>query len=369
MAKYPGVTTKILKNGTKNIYVRLKYKGTNYGDKNFTKHFNCHTEKSAYDKLNTFVKSEINDGRNPFDIRSLILNDLWDNKLSKVKWKENTRKHYINYYDIVIRNNLGKKSIHKITAKDILKLKEKYSHKSISYQNRIKSIISPIIDDAVIQGYLKYNPLSILKNEVAPATQFISEKVIDNELEIARRIYKKLSNKDVQYISNYHHRRFDENDETNAFFMMMLLTVHRFGELLQLKKSDIYDKIVISPKEVTKTNIDYHFPLPPELENYISNFDDDSLLFPNLNRGKVSTRFNKLINSLDLTIIKNKSITPHDLRRIFTSILRKEETAITLIDYALEHKIRGVMLHYLDYNYDDKKSVFEKYWNLIRLHN
>lgn len=366
MAKYPGVTTKILKNGTKNIYVRLKYKGTNYGVKNFTKHFNCHTEKSAYDKLNTYVKAEINNDRNPFENRSLILNDLWDNKLLTVRWKENTIKHYTNYYDIVIRNTLGKKSIHKITAKDILKLKDEYSHKSISYQNRIKSIISPIIDNAVIQGDLEYNPLSIIKNEVAPAAQAISEKVIDNELVIARRIYKKLSNNEVQYISNYHHRKFDDNDETNALFIMMLLTVHRFGELLQLKKSDIYGEKVISPREITKTNRPYEFPFPPELKNYISNIDNDSLLFPNLNRGRVNTRFKKLIESLELTVIKNQIITPHDLRRIFTSILVKEKTDVTLIDFTLEHKTRGIMSHYLHYSYDDKKSVFEKYWNLIR---
>ena len=256
LSKYKGILTKILNNGTKNIYVRFKHNGTNYGVKNFTKLFGCKTEKSAYDKLYE-VKIALSQNSNPFDNKSLILNDLWDKKLLTVKWKENTRKHYINFYDIVIRDTLGRKALNKITAKDILNLKKQYSHKSISYQNRIKSLISPIIDDAIINGDLEYNPLSILKNEVAPSAQSVSEKVIDNELEIAKKMYSKLVNKEVQYISDYHHRRFDHNEETNALFTLMLMTVHRFGELLQLKKSDIYKNKIISPKEITKTNRPY----------------------------------------------------------------------------------------------------------------
>lgn len=90
------------------------------------------------------------------------------------------------------------------------------------------------------------------------------------------------------------------------------------------------------------------------------------MLFPNLNRAMISVRFQKLIQNLNLTVVKNKTITAHDLRRIFTTILAKERVDINLIDYALEHKIRGVMSHYLHYSYDDKKEVFDKYWELIR---
>ena len=365
LSKYKGILTKILNNGTKNIYVRFKHNGTNYGVKNFTKLFGCKTEKSAYDKLYE-VKIALSQNSNPFDNKSLILNDLWDKKLLTVKWKENTRKHYINFYDIVIRDTLGRKALNKITAKDILNLKKQYSHKSISYQNRIKSLISPIIDDAIINGDLEYNPLSILKNEVAPSAQSVSEKVIDNELEIAKKMYSKLVNKEVQYISDYHHRRFDHNEETNALFTLMLMTVHRFGELLQLKKSDIYKNKIISPKEITKTNRPYEFPFPLELNDYVEKIGNNDLLFPNLNRAMISVRFQKLIQNLNLTVVKNKTITAHDLRRIFTTILAKERVDINLIDYALEHKIRGVMSHYLHYSYDDKKEVFDKYWELIR---
>lgn len=364
--RYSGITTKTLKDGTKNIYVRFKYRGTSYGVRNFTKWFNCHTEKSAFDKLNTYVKSEINEGRNPFDNRSLILNDVWDRKLLTVNWKENTKKHYVNYYDIVIRNTLGKKALNKITAKDILNLKKKYSNKSVSYQNRIKSIISPIINEAVINGDLQFNPLLILKNEVAPSAQSISEKIIDNELVIAKKMYKKLLNNKVKYISNYHHKRFNHNEETNALFILMLMTVHRFGELLQLRKSDIYGYKIISPKEIVKSNRAYEFPLPKELSDYVNTIEEDELLFPNLTRSMVSVRFQKLIKSLDITKVKNQTVTPHDLRRIFTSILVKENVDVNLIDYSLEHKIRGVMSHYLHYTYDDKKKLYEKYWALIR---
>ncbi|MCK5111212.1 MAG: hypothetical protein KAQ94_06795 [Arcobacteraceae bacterium] len=37
-----------------------------------------------------------------------------------------------------------------------------------------------------------------------------------------------------------------------------------------------------------------------------------------------------------------------------------------LADYCLEHKQSGVIEHYLDFNYEDKKSAFDKYWELVR---
>lgn len=370
MAK-KGITTKILSNGSKHIYVRFKHNGTNYGVKNFTKLFGCRTENSAFEKL-CEVRVSLTKGINPFDDKSTILNDLWDKKLLTVKWKENTKRHYINYYDIVIRNTLGKKSLHKITAQDVSNLKIQYYHKSVSYQNRIKSIISPIIDEEIItNNEINYNPLSILKNTRAPSAKPISDKVIEDATTIAKKIYTKLINNDVKYISNYHHSEYDNDEETNALFLLMLLTVHRFGELLQLRKKDIYydnnNYRIVSPKEITKTNISYQFPLPSELTRYIENIKDkDDLLFPNLNRGKVSVRFKKLIQSLELTVINNKTLSAHDLRRIFTSILAKNKVDISLIDYALEHQIKNVMKHYLHYDYEDKREVFNKYWSLIK---
>jgi integrase len=365
LSKYNGITTKTLKNGTKSIYVRFKHHGKNYGVKNFTKLFGCKTEKSAFDKLYE-VKLSLSSGTNPFDNKSMILNHLWDKKLLIIDWRETTRNHYTNFYDIVIRNTLGKKPLNKITAKDVLSLKNQYIHKSISYQNRIKSLISPIMDEAVVNEELDYNPLSLIKNKVAPSAQSIKEKIIDNELEIAKKLYKKLKSNDVKYISNNYHRKYDTNEETNSFFILMLMTVHRFGELLKLKKSDIYGDKIVSPKEITKTNRSYEFPFPKELQQYVENKSKDELLFPNLNRGIVSVRFGKLINNLDIIVIKNQTVTPHDLRRIFTSILIKDKVDVSAIDNALEHSIRGVMSHYLHYSYEDKKEVFEKYWELIR---
>ncbi len=37
--KYPGITTQILKNGSKNVYVRFKYKGKNYNKLTDLTHF------------------------------------------------------------------------------------------------------------------------------------------------------------------------------------------------------------------------------------------------------------------------------------------------------------------------------------------
>lgn len=365
MANYQGINKKTLKNKSVNIYVRFKHNGKNYGTKNFTKIFGCKTEKSAFEKLQE-VKVLLSQNKNPFENKSLILNDIWDKKLLTVDWKENTKKHYINYYDIVIRNTLGNKSIHKITANDILSLKNDYKNKSIIYQNRIKSLINPLMNDALIKGEISSNPLLIIKNKVPPTAQSIAEKVVDGELKIARKLYKILNDNKFKYLSKNYHQKIDSNDETNSFFLLLLLTAHRFGELLQLKKSDIYDKKIIAPKEITKSNISYEYPFPKELKKYINTINENEKLFPNLNRSIISVRFKKLVQNANIQFVNNKTITPHDIRRIFTSILVKNKVDVTLIDFALEHKTRGVMAHYLHYNYNAKRKVFKKYWKLIR---
>ena len=79
MAK--GIYTKTLNDGTKAIYVRFKYLGKTYPIKNFTKLFNCRTEKQAYDKLQE-VKVDIRNGDNPFNPQGKTLNDYWQ------KWKK-----------------------------------------------------------------------------------------------------------------------------------------------------------------------------------------------------------------------------------------------------------------------------------------
>jgi len=284
------------------------------------------------------------------------------------KWRPNTKNHYINFYEKVLRKTLGKKPLNKITAKDIQSLKMQYSHRSVSYQNRIKTLISPIMDEAVINGDITHNPLVILRNEVAPSATAVSDKVIENELEVARRMYQKLVNGGVKLDRTRlkNNIEYADDEEANYLLMMMLMTAHRFGELLQLRKSDIYGDKIISPKEITKTNRPYEFPLPDELKEYIREKKDDELLFPMMTKGAVDGRFRKLVKSLDLTLVKNHMIHAHDLRRIFTAILVKQKMDVALIDFALEHKVRGVMSHYLHYTYEDKQEIYNKYWELIR---
>jgi len=57
MAK-ENITSKILKNATKNFYVRFMFQGKQYPVKNFTKLFGCKTEKQTFDKLQE-IKIEI----------------------------------------------------------------------------------------------------------------------------------------------------------------------------------------------------------------------------------------------------------------------------------------------------------------------
>lgn len=357
MSKYKGIKTQTLKNGTNAIQVRFKHHGKSYGVKNFTKHFGVRTEKQAFEKLQE-VKISLSKGINPFSQKSLILNDLWDTKLTKANWANNTKNHYINYYDIVIRKTIGKKSINKITYNDIMSLKHTLSTKSISYKNRLKVILNPIFTEALHNNNIINNPVQMIKNKVAKSATPIHTRVLEDELTIARNIYNALDEKKINWVKN-------QGEETNIFFMLLLLSAHRFGELLQLTKENIYDNKIVSPEEITKTKVSYEFPLPNECKDYINRIEKGRL-FPNLTRGIVDTRFKILISEASLTLMNNKKITPHDTRRLFIGILVRNNVNEALADYCLEHKARGVISHYLHYTYEQKVDTYHKYWDLIK---
>lgn len=357
MKKYSGIKSLKMKDGTTSVQVRFKHHGKNYGVRNFTTLFGCRTEKKAYEKLQE-VKALLSQGINPFDKTSLKLNDLWDKRVLTATWAENTRKNYIIYYNLVIRNSIGKKQIGKIKYNDIISLKDSLSDKSISYQNRLKVMLNPLFDEAIIKEQITMNPFHLIKNKVAKTATPISKRINEDEESIVKKLYSTLMNEPINWHRN-------QNEETRIFFLLLLLTAHRFGELMQLKKENIYGDKIVSPTEITKTKKDYDFPMPLECKEYIENIENGKL-FPNLTRGKVSVRFEKLVEHVNLTSINNSKLTPHDVRRLFMIVCIKNGMNESLTDYCLEHSQRGVKASYLHFNYQQKVEVFEKYWEIIK---
>ncbi len=77
--------------------------------------------------------------------------------------------------------------------------------------------------------------------------------------------------------------------------------------------------------------------------------------------------FQRLLKLAGVEVFNGKRISPHDMRRLLLSIMIRDlHIDSVLADSCLSHKQRGVINHYLSFEYKDIKSAYHKYWELIR---
>ncbi len=364
MAKYKGISTKKLKNEQSVIMVRFKYLGKIYPIKNFTKLFGCDTEKQAFDKLGE-IKAEISKGKNPFGgTNSDILTDLVYKKIEDykdTKWRYNTYTQYKYFYDKNIKKEIGHLRISKIKYEHISRAYNKIEHLSLFSKKRFKNILQPVFDEAMKMKEIYENPLNDLIVVGKNNKLDLNDRINESEIKVVRKLYKAI----LEYKGWKNRSR---ENETIMYFLLCLLSAHRYGELIKLEKKDIdfENKMIVSPKEITKTKVDYHFPIPKECYEYLKNCDD-GLVFPNLIYKSMSQIFNTILRNSDIKFKLNQKITIHDMRSLMLNIMIKEcNIDSRLADYCLEYKERDVIKHYLSFNYFDKKKAFKKYWKKIR---
>lgn len=362
MAK-ENITTKILKNGTKNYYVRFMYQGRAYPVKNFTKLYGCKTEKQAFEKLQE-IKLEISKNRDPFTSVGTKLNDIFDarlkQKVANGDWTHSTPKNYTYFYDKYIRDEIGYKKIEKITYKDLLDIQNSMTHVEDSTKNTLKMILRPIFVEQIKLGIIYENHIDKLETFNMPVKESLELRTDEKHLDVVRKLYNA--------ISEYKALQKSQQVEVKMFLYLVLLTAHRFGELLKLTKEDCYinKKMIISPKTITKTKENYKFPFPDELLEYLKSIDT-GLIFPTIKRGSIYAIFQRLVKLADIELYKNKRISLHDSRRfMLTIMIRNLGIDSMLADTCLNHKQRGTINHYLSFVYEDVEKAYHQYWDLIR---
>lgn len=354
--RYQGINTVKQKNNNLAIMVRFKYEGKTYSIKNFTKIFGSRTEKEAFNKLHE-VKISLSKGIDPFKRNGTGINELYDTHSKSANWGTITRTQYDRFYRLYIKKPIGHKKIQKVTYDDLHKILLTLQKYSVSQQNKLKIILNPIFKSAIRQKLIIDNPLDYIENKVSAIKQPIDERVINDDLFIAKELYR--------CIPLYNTQNEAKKDEIHAFFMLLLMTAHRYGELIQLTKDDIYVDMIMSPAGITKTRVPYRFPLPPECKKYIDSVQS-GLVFPNVNHGSVLQMFRRIVKTTNIKLIKGKYLTPHDTRRLFMSILIRDGSDVLLTDLCLEHSPKGVIKHYISFDYDHKVEIFERYWDILR---
>lgn len=363
MGKHQGITTKILKDGSKNIMVRFKHLSKTYPVKNFTKLFGCQTETKAFEILQK-VKIAISEGKDPFVTTFDDLNSLFDKKLeeykAKGKWSYHTCRNNYYFYNKHIRNKIGHKKIEKIKYEDINNILDTFEKNQDSSKNYVISLLNPIFKEELKKGKIHSNEIDKIDKVKTPVRERIELRSSMKEIDIIKELYNN--------IENYNFRTNVDINQIKTFFYLTIMTAHRWGEILQLKKEDCYldEMKIISPKEITKTKKeDYHFPIPFECVEYIKNCESGNLF--TIKRGTIYGLFQNLISITNISIYRNKKISLHDVRKLMLSVMIRDlHIDSRLADYCLDHKQMGVIKHYLEFNYNDKLNSYNKYWNLLR---
>ena len=362
--KYSGITTNKLKNGETAIMVRFKYLGKTYPLKNFTKLFNCRTEYQAFITLNEEVKKQLTAGKDPFNTKTKNLDyyfyERYDLMIKSNKWrKDTTANNYLKFYKKYITKPLGWKKLSKIKYADLDDILKSISHTSGTQKNQLKKILNPIYKEAMRRGEVDTNPASLLERHKENKKEKISKRTEEDNLTMVRKLYKAIElYKPKQSLTH----------ELNAYLYLLLLTAHRYGELLKLTREDIYigKNMIISPAEITKTREDYHFPIPEECLEYFKSVKNGKL-FPNLRYSSVADYWKKLVSLSGIEFFNGKSLTPHDTRSLLLHVMMRNcKIDSRLADFCLEHYQGEVISHYLDFTYEDKKMAFFDYWNKIK---
>lgn len=359
-----GITEKKMKNGIVNIMVRFKYEGKIYPVKNFTKLYGCETKTEAKKQLDK-IKVGISQGIKPFINNPSSLNEIWEKRLVDKEiskdWTAHTRQNYSYFYNKHIKPWIGDKKLIKITLEDLEEVVMNMPTIQGGSKNRVQKLLYPIFDDAIKYKKLNDNPAKYLKVYKSGNDKNVKLRVKNNNLTIAREL--------VKAIPTYPVWQKSQDTEIKMYFYMVVFTAHRVGELLKLKKENvIMDEFkIISPPEITKTKIEYHFPIPPICLDYIKSIKS-GLLFPTLKKGGLYNIFQRLLKLTNIQFYDGKTISPHDMRRIMLNVM-VINCGIDgfLADSCLSHQQKGSTKHYVGFEDEHIRDAYEKYWDKITL--
>lgn len=366
---YSGISKKAMHDGSINILVRFKYKNISYNNKNFTKLFGSKTEKQAYSKLQE-IKVEISKGNNPFIETKETLNDLWDEryerKVRNGEWNETTARGYKYFYNAHIRELIGWKKISKIDYSDLEKVDDKLAYRQGGSKNQFKRMMNSLFDDCLKKGLITKNIILDIKTHQEGKAKNIEQISNEDFLSIVRKMYAGIPSFKIQ--NNWGIKTEEEIIEYRMFLYMILLTAHRYGEILKLKKENVVliENKIISPKTITKTKEDYHFPIPIECRAYIESIES-GLLFPTINKSAIWHVYQRYIRDCGINVYEGKKLSIHDTRRLMLSVMIMDcGIDSRLADSCLNHKQKGVIKHYLHFQYKDIEGAYHKFWKKVR---
>lgn len=363
-SKFDGIVEEKNAKGEKVIYVTFQFNKRRYVRKNFTKLFGVTRKEDAATKLSQ-VKLDISKNQDPFSVPKNTLNEFFDamvkDRLETKKWKEETAYWNKSFYNKYLRAKIGESKPSKITEKELTDIiKYDLKHLTEETQQQLKKILTPIFKDAIKQGLMFEN----IAKSLPSAKRTLKDNLDVRALEDVETIVKNLYRAIPFYVS---HKKYQRQEMIN-FYMFILLTAKRVGEVRQIKREHCFldEKICVTPTGITKTKKSFKFPIPDEVIPYIQTIES-GYIFPTISKSTVGFTWANILKLAKISLINDNTVTPHDTRRFFMDVMidilgEKESVA----DACLDHEQYSVKRHYHEVKYPAKESAYRKYWEFLR---
>ena len=365
--KYANIVSLKKANGKNDYYANFMLDGVSYQKKNLTKLFGVTTAKQAHDELEG-IKSDLRKGIDPFTstggntVKDIVLEHIAQKKpknpkKDNSKYKRNLELFYYNYIHAVI----GHLKLTKVKREHVEKILESLDGNSKSSKLQLNVLMLNMFEKEFRAGNIKSNPFYEL--DYGRHTKKASFDIRLNEpMELtAQKIYKSA----LTYRASH-----------RLLFVMSIMCVRRIGEIFQLKYSHFNrysngEWYVIATEDITKTGVEEKYPLPKEAiellpENVLDPELEDERLCT-FSNSTMFTHYNKLTKQADIELNKGYTITSHDHRNLFISILASLGIDTDLADRCLSHEnTKTTKQVYLDVPYAKRKEVFQTWWEFLR---
>ncbi|EDZ61818.1 protein containing phage integrase catalytic core domain [Sulfurimonas gotlandica GD1] len=367
ITKYKNIYSLKKDNGKDEYYTTFMLKGITYQKKNLTAEFNATTAKQASETLE-FIKSEIREGREPFQsnggdkVRNIILNDI---ATKKPKNKGGDNSHYKRslelFFNKYINPTIGHLTMENVKDSHIKKILNSLEGNTKSYKLTVNVLMLKIFENAFRKGAIKTNPFYDLDYGTHEPKAEFDIRLNEDMEDTAKKIYNATINFDMSH---------------RLLFLLSIMSVRRIGEIWKLrfshfKKYSDGSWYVLATKDITKTGIEEKYPIPLEVvellpEEVLDDEYKDEKLFHFCYSG-MFLKEAKLIKNAKVEINKGYKITSHDNRNLFISILSSLGIDSDLADRCLSHNNKkNIKQVYLDVPYKKRKEIFEKWWNFLR---
>ncbi len=321
-------------------YVRLKYRGTTYGFKNFTKLFGVRNLTSCQDAI-AEVKLQISNGLNPFENNTNTLKYLFNKRLKDNDLRQKTIEN--NEHIFKHLKAIEDKPISKITIQDIEKCILKA--KTLKYPKRyIKQTLSPVFNEAKKRRLITENPLDFLKVERYRRKKPLHHQVQEDPKIVAQNIYREILKEKIEY-------RYP--------LLITLMCARRITEVLELTGDHIKNRIVYVTEDITKTKIYEEYPLPKEV--ILPNTKNSKEKLFQVPRQTIYRRFKSIVNDLGYN-----ELTLHNTRRLFITVLVKDGVSDRLVDKCLSHRRNESIDSYQEFTNEQMFDVYYRYWKIVR---